>query len=119
MAGVMFKVKCLSCGEKMQTNIVPKFCPNCGSPEIEVDVGKARITSERWMAQLDALKPEVDRRWDAYIEKRGEYEEILCKLRPYTRRGVVGTDELNKYQRNERQSLTESLKKARKNRVVG
>lgn len=34
MAGLMFKVKCLSCGEKMQTNIVPKFCPNCGSPEI-------------------------------------------------------------------------------------
>lgn len=117
-----YRVECSGCGEIYETeqDFEPCFCGKCGymGPEV-VKVGTtARRTVERKMAELDEIRPRLEKAWDAYFAVRVEYEDVIQYLAQYHKRGIMSQSEYDRYRiRNLglRKDLNAATREYRKN----
>lgn len=114
------RCNCGNCGymAKITVDVVPAFCPQCGSNGIFVDIEKpkSRVTAESKMVELDELRPRLESAWNEYWGLRVAYEDLLQFLVVYKRRGIVSEEELSQYRVNDlcrKQDLNAAIKEYR------
>ena len=89
-----FKYLCMACNTSFNYSAQPKFCPNCGGQDIQRDHGKAALRAREGIAKCRSLLPEVEARYQYFMEVYVEYEDTMQMLRVYKKRGVISAADL-------------------------
>ena len=113
-----YDISCPDCGATYTLGFPASYCAECGSGRIMVSVvkGKARVTAERKMVELDEIRPLLELVRSEYFKVRVEYEDALQFLAQYYRRGIVTREEYMRYKLSEldmKKGLNEELGKYR------
>ena len=97
-----YHVKCSVCNleKDIYAEDAPKFCFVCGKKlsEISVIYGKARVTAEKYMHEMDELLPQITEAYTAYSEVLAEWQRCYQCLQQYWRRGYITDDEFKRFQ---------------------
>lgn len=79
---------CMKCGETGLYHNAPKFCPYCGSEEIQRNNLDAIKHAKEVALQMEELVPVVEKAWSAYVDVYVEFENRRRVLEDYCRRGA-------------------------------
>ena len=109
------RVRCNVCDNEFNFKDVPKFCPFCGSSNVEKNVKKQRATALSLINEYNDLVKQMTSFMTEYERIIKRDKEIRALLRSYKHRNVITDGELP-YNKNE---TIISLTKRKMNNVEG
>lgn len=116
---------CNDCGKNFNFSAVPRFCPFCGSSDVErrkkatckneYKKRDARKTALELIKRSNELTMELDALMEKYKPIYLERECMLNTLRVYKGRGIINELEMPKIKRH---NIQKELAEYRKNRAI-
>lgn len=104
------KFICEHCGKEGRMPASARFCPYCGAESLEIKYSKGEQTAYALISELEAVKPEVEAAYKAFLEKVAPYDQKMYTLWQYKQRGIIAEEDMPKLELPRR---GEALKKYR------
>lgn len=94
------RIICNDCGKSFNFGDVPKFCPFCGSSDVERNNKKQRESALKLIAEYNNIIEKMEAFANDYIIMSKRIKEIRHDLTSYKSRNIISAEELP-YKKNE------------------
>lgn len=94
------RIICNDCGKSFNFGDVPKFCPFCGSSDVERNNKKQRESALKLIAEYNNIIEKMEAFANDYIIMSKRIKEIRHDLTSYKSRKIISAEELP-YKKNE------------------
>lgn len=91
---------CNDCGKTFNFSAVPRFCPLCGSSDVERDIRKQRARALKLIAEYNDIVKEIEAFASDYIIMSNRVREIRKELATYKCRKIISAEDIP-YEKNE------------------
>lgn len=94
------RIICDNCGKTFNFSAVPRFCPFCGSSDVERDERKQRARALKLIAEYNDITKKIEAFASEYIIMSNRVREIRKELATYKCKKIISAEELP-YEKNE------------------